>query len=57
MRDEVVTIRVSRIEKRRLKRAAKKQGCPVSDLVRWIIRSELADPSDKATGRLDQAVQ
>jgi hypothetical protein len=57
MRDEVITIRVSRIEKRRLTRNAKREGCPLSDLVRWILRSELADPNDKAAGRLNQAGQ
>jgi hypothetical protein len=57
MRDEVVTIRVSRIEKRKLTRAAKKEGCPLSDLVWWALRHELAGSGDKAPERLNQAGQ
>jgi hypothetical protein len=58
MRNEIISVRLSRIEKRRLTDAAKKEGCPVSDLIRWSLRHELAAALyDKAAGRLNQAGQ
>jgi hypothetical protein len=57
MRDLVITVRVSGVEKKRLTKAARREGCPISDLVRWALRQELAGPGDKAAGRLNQTGQ
>jgi hypothetical protein len=51
MRDLIISIRVSGVEKRRLMIAARRAGCPISDLVRWALRRELAGPYDKGVGR------
>jgi hypothetical protein len=57
MRDLIITVRVSVVEKRRLTRAARREGCPISDLVRWALRQELAGSGDKAAERLNQTGQ
>ncbi len=43
MREQFMAIRLSLVEKTRLQKEARRQGCPVSDLVRWALRRELSD--------------
>jgi hypothetical protein len=58
MRNEIISIRLSRVEKRRLAGAAEKEGCPVSDLIRWALRRELAGGlNDKAAEGRNQPRQ
>lgn len=42
MRSEIVSIRLSQVEKKRLKKAAKKNGIPISDLIRRLLWKQLA---------------
>jgi hypothetical protein len=59
MRPIVVGFRLSEIEKRLLDKAAKRMGCPVSDVIRWTLRRELAETpkTHLSAGRLDQKDQ
>ena len=52
MREEIVSIRVSSVEKKMLKKAAREMGCPLSDAIRWALRRELAE-----TPKIDQAAR
>lgn len=52
MREEIVSIRVSSVEKKMLKKAAREMGCPLSDVIRWALRRELAEAP-----KIDQAAR
>ncbi len=41
MREKFLAVRLSKVEKLRLEKAARKAGCPISDFVRWALRREL----------------
>jgi hypothetical protein len=50
MREKILAIRVSKVEKKRLEKEARRQGCPLSDLVRWALRRELSEKTDPTAG-------
>jgi hypothetical protein len=47
MRKIIVGFRLSKIEKNMLTKAARKMGCCLSDVIRWALRRELAEPSKR----------
>jgi hypothetical protein len=49
-RPEILSVRLSKVEKAGLIKAAKKVGCPVSDFVRRVLWRELGStaPAEKA---------
>jgi hypothetical protein len=53
MRQEILSVRLSTTEKTRLKRAAMKAGCPLSDLVRRILWRDLAGGPKKGFCKRD----
>lgn len=59
MRREFIAVRVSLVEKGRLQKAARRLGCPISDLVRWALRRELAEApkTERVSQRLNQTGQ
>lgn len=59
MREKFLAVRLSRVEKSRLERAARRLGCPLSDLVRWALRRELAEipKTEPPAGRLNRTEQ
>ena len=57
MRPIIVGFRLSKLEKKLLARAARKRGCPISDVVRWALHRELNEipKSDLPAGGINQA--
>lgn len=51
MRDRIMSIRFSEKEKERLEEAAKEMGCPQADVVRWVLRRELAETIEADSAR------
>jgi hypothetical protein len=59
MRPIIVGFRLSKIEKKLLAKAARKRGCPISDVVRWALHRELTEipKTGQPAGGLNQRGQ